>query len=218
MINGGVTWRDSKEINLWPVVLIQIVCVIPMTVIPGRLANAKANTTMQLLSQKQSYVRFVSHEIRSPLSIVSAGLEFAIGMLSGLGELSEASRIELLDLATDVAEATDTAVNILNDLLQYESMDAGMFKIEPASVEPSDLVKANILAIIAKRYSLNLEVVPPKIEDKDVFVLADMYRVDQVVRNLVLLQMPISLPLVPNTTPALHVQSNVHIHTNLPCD
>jgi len=59
-----------------------------------------------------------------------------------------------------------------------------MFKLEAARVEPTDLFKAKALTIIAKRHSLTLKVVQPAVED-GVFVLADVYRIEQVVRNLV---------------------------------
>jgi signal transduction histidine kinase len=181
-LNGPVTWRDSDQSNLVPVVVLQIVCIVPATIIPGRFSSAKAHSRLQMLSQKQAYVRFVSHEIRSPLSIVAAGLEIFVESLNEenttpIGPNSS----ELLELANDLSEATDAAINILNDLLQYESMDAGMFKLEAAPVEPADLFKAKALAIIAKRHSLALNVVQPAVED-GVFVLADVYRIEQVIK------------------------------------
>jgi len=194
LLNGSVTWRDSDEGNLWPVVLVHIMCVVPVTIIPGRISTSKAQSRLQMLSQKQAYVRFVSHEIRSPLSIVSAGLEFFVEHLtdadSTTPQISSTSAppigsntVELMELANDLSEATDTAINIVNDLLQYESMDAGMFKLEAARVEPADLFKVKSLSIIAKRHSLALDVVPPAVED-GIFVLADVYRVDQVNKKL----------------------------------
>jgi signal transduction histidine kinase len=188
-LNGSLQWRDVEEDDLWPLVVVQIVCIVPMTIIPGRIASADAQSRLQMLSQKQAFVRYVSHEIRSPLSIVSAGLEIFVGRLnedttppSSADSAAAASpnTSELLELANDVSEANDAAINILNDLLQYESMDAGMFKLEAARVEPAELFKAKALAIIAKRHSLALKVVQPTVED-GVFVLADVYRVEQVI-------------------------------------
>jgi len=201
-IYDSVSWRDSDESILWPVVVVEIMCIVSVTIIPGRISSSKAQSRLQMLSQKQAYVRFVSHEIRSPLSIVAAGLEFFVEHLADANlsyppSLSPAEALaaaaaassppdgpnansgELIELANDLSEATDMAINILNDLLQYESMDAGMFKLEAARVEPADLFKAKALGIIAKRHSLALDVVPPLVED-GVFVLADVYRIDQV--------------------------------------
>jgi len=193
-VYDSVTWRDSDESILWPVVVVEIMCIVSVTIIPGRISSSKAKSRLQMLSQKQAYVRFVSHEIRSPLSIVSAGLEFFVEHLtdadSTTPQISSTSAppigsntVELMELANDLSEATDTAINIVNDLLQYESMDAGMFKLEAARVEPADLFKVKSLSIIAKRHSLALDVVPPAVED-GIFVLADVYRVDQVNKKL----------------------------------
>jgi signal transduction histidine kinase len=202
LFNKTPQWQEVKERDLWLFVVIQIVLLVPMTIIPGRIASADAHSRLQTLSQKQAFVRYVSHEIRSPLSIVSAGLEIFVERLNeedittpplplsadsalesapppAVGSPTSSNTSELLELANDLSEANDAAVNILNDLLQYESMDAGMFKLEAARVEPADLFKAKALTIIAKRHSLTLSVVQPAVED-GIFVLADVYRVEQV--------------------------------------
>jgi len=171
-----------------------------MTIIPGRISSADAQSRLQMLSQKQAFVRFVSHEIRSPLSIVAAGLEILVERLNeentttppppsagsaldsapaAAGSNASSNTSNPHELANDLSEATDTAINVLNDLLQYESMDAGMFKLEAARAEPANLFKVKALGIIAKRHSLSLDVVPPAVED-GIFVLADIYRIDQV--------------------------------------
>ena len=74
---------------------------------------------MHSLSLKQVFVRFVSHEIRSPLNVVLAGLEL---LRTDLNTGVNLSNIELID---DMQSAAETAITILNDLLNYENMDAG---------------------------------------------------------------------------------------------
>jgi signal transduction histidine kinase len=174
------------ENELSMLMIVYVVCFVPVIIIPGRIARGDAH--LRLLSQKQAFVRYVSHEIRSPLSIVSAGLEIFVARLNEEGAAPSPSTSEnagpnatpeLLELANELSESNDTAINIINDLLQYESMDAGMFKLEAAPVDPVELFKAKALAIIAKRHSLTLKVVPPAVED-GVCVLVDVYRIEQV--------------------------------------
>lgn len=108
--------RMTEEDQLWPFYVAQVFCIVPMTIVPGRIARESALVSEQLLMQKQSFVRFVSHEIRSPLAVVSAGLEIICEKLSRMEELL--FRDELVELVQDTSDATETAVNILNDLLQ----------------------------------------------------------------------------------------------------
>jgi len=74
---------------------------------------------MHSLSLKQVFVRFVSHEIRSPLNVVLAGLELL------RADLNSGVNLSISDLIDDMQSAAETAITILNDLLNYEHMDAG---------------------------------------------------------------------------------------------
>lgn len=101
------------------------------------------------LSLKRAFVRYVSHEIRfdffllvaiylfrliecwyrSPLNVVHAGLDILRSELSSMetfngvfGQISD-STAELIE---DIYTASETAIAILNDLLHYEHMDAGI--------------------------------------------------------------------------------------------
>eukprot|EP01035_Chromulina_nebulosa_P032824 gene32824-biopygen21207 len=95
-------------------------------VVPGRTARMIAALNMSMLSLKQIFVRYVSHEIRSPLNIVHAGLDI---MLSEIDTNSGAPVVfispETAKMVRNMFVASETAIQILNDLLQYEHIDAG---------------------------------------------------------------------------------------------
>ena len=69
----------------------------------------------------------MSHEIRSPLSVVCAGLEILKADLEALRVAGS-----ILDLLSDINFANNNAIEILNDTLQYENIDSGIFKLELA--------------------------------------------------------------------------------------
>ena len=60
---------------------------------------------------------------RSPLNVVHAGLDLLRDqvLLQFLGESGRA----ILELLDDIAAASTTAISILDDLLNYENIDAG---------------------------------------------------------------------------------------------
>jgi signal transduction histidine kinase len=87
-------------------------------------------------------------------------------------------------LTQDISEAPETAINIVNDLLEYESLDAGMLKIEAEHISPQNLIRTKTLAMIVKRNNQSLVVTPAGCPH-NCFISADVYRIDQVVRNLV---------------------------------
>eukprot|EP01041_Mallomonas_annulata_P012394 gene12394-26077_t len=82
---------------------------------------------------------------------------------------------ETLDTLTDLQSSVDIAVNTLNELLDYEKLDAGLMRIEPETIKPGPL----ILDIIrpfksqAERYGVNftsdvgLDDMLVELQDKD---------------------------------------------------
>jgi len=78
------------------------------------------------METKRTFVRFVSHEIRTPLNVVSIGLDLMKSDMMKSGH-ADAETIETL---TEMQASCETAVNILNDLLSYEKLDAGLLKLD----------------------------------------------------------------------------------------
>ena len=71
----------------------------------------------------------MSHEIRSPLNVVHAGLELLRADLAAAGALPST-----MILLQDIYFASSAAIEILNDMLQYEHIDSGTFKLDCAAV------------------------------------------------------------------------------------
>jgi len=82
------------------------------------------------LEVKQMFVRYVSHEIRTPLNTVTMGIDLAKEEVK-LGKMSVESIIGLLH---DIRSSSDTAVSILNGLLDYDKIERGAFYVEFESV------------------------------------------------------------------------------------
>jgi len=128
------------------------------TVLPGRIARMNAALSLQMLSLKQVFVRYVSHEIRycsqvfyridsiistfnrSPLNVVHAGLDILRDELRQLQAMENSTDLTIIlnsskcfdkikELVEDIFAASDSAINILNDLLDYEHMDAGWSEV-----------------------------------------------------------------------------------------
>ena len=116
-----------------------------MLALPGRMVRLLALSEMKTLKLKQAFVRHVSHEIRSfflsssllssihvnlfrsPLNVVLAGLEILISDLSeSANKYNDENSQKTLEMAGDVHSACETAIQLLNDLLNYEHLDAGI--------------------------------------------------------------------------------------------
>ena len=106
----------------------------------------------------------MSHEIRSPLNVAVAGLEILKLELEAIG----VSR-PILDLLSDINFASNTAIEILNDMLQYEHIDSGIFKLDLAVVP---LMNIFVARLEAYKYMASNKNISLRIED---FVRASEY-------------------------------------------
>lgn len=152
----SMSWKDSDSENLIVINCSRIFICIPCSIIPGRIARGRAiKFANKLLTLKKSFVRYVSHEIRSALNVSVAGLEMIKTEITATN-----ADAELIDLVIDVYESNETAVEILNDLLHYESIDAGTFKIEARrhSLKHVFGEKIHAIVIAASRKALHIQI------------------------------------------------------------
>ena len=74
---------------------------------------------------KRNFVRYISHELRSPLNVVYAGIDYIKSTL-----VEQTCNQTLLEQIDEVFVAGASAIAVLDDLLNYESIDAGKFNLE----------------------------------------------------------------------------------------
>jgi len=208
IINNDQVWVNRKESSLVFIMAMHFLYSVAVTVIPGRIIRALAISKINSLSLKQVFVRYVSHEIRSPLNVVLAGLEL---LRADLKDATERVNMSVFELIDDMQYAGETAINILNDLLHYEHMDAGTLKLEQ-SWKPLDHLFAGKLkwaTILAEKKHVNLTITDTIGVISEVSATGDIsnrgglstnkkhttlsalslyldeFRIDQVIRNLV---------------------------------
>ena len=189
----GFDWTEQTTLQQQILISNKIFFTSIMLVIPGRIIWRLASLREQLLDQKRAFVRYVSHEIRSPLNVAMAGLDIA---KDHDGDVYTETMRELVG---DSYTACQSAVNMINDLLQYESMDAGSLKID---VEQKIMYrifgdKIKMLRTLAKKNKVNFYVhdnahcVDPgslsssSYDTSKLYMVIDTNKVDQVIRNLV---------------------------------
>ena len=101
--------------------------------IPHLSSSLYLSAAQNLLEVKRMFVRYVSHEVRTPLNAVVLGLSY-LKKQHQSNQLSMEK--EVLDVVEEVRLSCEAAVDILNDLLTYEKLDGGLlqtyFKHEPA--------------------------------------------------------------------------------------
>ncbi len=77
------------------------------------------------MDTKKTFVRYISHEIRSPLSTASLGLDFLATQMSD----NRLTYEQVLEVVRDAKIATDIATSTLNDLLMFDKIESGMLVV-----------------------------------------------------------------------------------------
>lgn len=172
------------------------------------------NAKQQLLHAKRHFVRFVSHEVRTPLNSVVMGLTLlqeelarALGYDepeqvlddSSHSKKAESSKIikseglrhlsSWYDLTREVQDNAQTSVDVLNDLLNYDKVEAGKLSLELSVLPIWEMVRETVreFKLPAAKKDITLEVkLPEDIEELACQkVIGDAVRLAQVLRNLI---------------------------------
>jgi signal transduction histidine kinase len=93
----------------------------------------------ELESLRDSLVHMLIHDMRTPLTSFSSGLQ----ILEGMGDLSDVQR-ECLTIALNGAESL---LGMVNDLLDVSKMEAGLLELKLDETDPASLVNGAICQV-----------------------------------------------------------------------
>jgi signal transduction histidine kinase/ActR/RegA family two-component response regulator len=131
------------------------------------LVKRESLESQHLLEAKRVHVRFVSHEIRTPINTISMGMSLIKDTLMKLLHDSEFRANKLyndvtqsLEVIEDVSLSCDTAVSVLNDLINYDKIENQLMKIECKLVPVCSIIQKTLrpLVIQARTKNVPLEV------------------------------------------------------------
>ncbi|MGH9548101.1 MAG: PAS domain-containing sensor histidine kinase, partial [Terriglobales bacterium] len=129
----------------------------------------------RLERMKQEVVAMVSHDLRSPLTAMQVMLDlFEAG---ALGELNERGEQKI----TQGRKTVDRLVGLVNDLLDIEKLESGMFELSYSSGSAKDMV---LYALESVQTSAEHKKIEVRLADCDVDVWCDRDRVVRVIANL----------------------------------
>lgn len=137
--------------------------------------KADIETEKRLERLRREFVASVSHELKTPISLIGG---YAEGLKDGIvqGERQE----EYLDV---IVQETERMANIVSDMLDLSQLEAGKFNLrkEPFRIGTlaESLTDKMFVELNKKRIHCGVE-----LEDADAVVLGDEFRIGQVLTNL----------------------------------
>jgi signal transduction histidine kinase len=126
--------------------------------VPGRLARAAADDERrQQVEVKQIIIRYLSHEVRSPLNIISSALSFLQMDLTHL--LPGPEKDSALEYLSSMRIASQDILQTMNEMLQMETINSGNLSLDPQMVPCKDLIEiAQCSGIVAKEKGVHFSV------------------------------------------------------------
>lgn len=125
--------------------------------------------------RKQELVSMVSHDLRTPLTSVQASLTLLSEGV--LGSLPVRAHKEI----TNAENNTSRLINLINDLLDIEKMEAGQLRVDCQKTPVLPIFERSFEAVKAFAEKQNVNI---KIVDTDLEIYADGDRIIQVLVNL----------------------------------
>ena len=177
----------SYELERWPLrQFIKSVRMLEAAEVNTQLRVALSKEQMResenALEAKRSMVRYIGHEIRIPLNIIGVGTDLLLKELKQLGSTIPRSILEVVE---GIEDASTDAVEVVNELLMFEKLAAGMTTIEAVPTRIVSFIdkvaKKHLLPAQAKNIDFKVVVEPC---DNDLGADIDPVKMIVVFRNI----------------------------------
>ncbi len=126
---------------------------------------------------KDEFIATMNHELRTPLTSISGSIKLLKDLVKEKLDPDEYNLIEVSD------RNSNTLLNLINDLLDFDKFNYESFKIQKTSHSLKKILERNIqgLSGFLELYGnkIDLEEIPEEVE-----ILADEKRIDQILFNL----------------------------------
>lgn len=131
----------------------------------------------QLVAMRAQALRQTSHEVRTPLSTITAISETLLD--GSTGEVNEEQR----EFIQDIDDSAKHLLALVNDILDYAKAEAGMIRLAPQPVALAELVDQCVTMVSVKAQEQDISVTA-QVDAELSEVVADPLRLRQILLNL----------------------------------
>lgn len=165
-------WPQKRELELYSV---------PVSsgkVYLGRLYVFRDVTTEREVERmKTDFIHLVSHEFRTPLTIIKGYVEMLYD--GDIGNVND-TQVDFLDT---ILRNTDLLSKLVNDLLEVSRLEAGVLKLDTQAIDLSKIIKEATVEMVPQiqEKGQNLEIID---DFESATVIGDPKKVTQILLNL----------------------------------
>jgi len=153
-------------------------------VVPNRIIQKLAKSQEKQIDANHTIVRYISHEIRSPLNIIQNGVSLVLDDLQGH------CPPHVNEMLVDILQAGCAASSIVDDLLNFEQIKIGTFNMKktkvPASLCLTQIAKRCLVLTREKEIQFSVKDTLNSFGLQGVYTInVDSMRLEQAIQSLV---------------------------------
>jgi signal transduction histidine kinase/FixJ family two-component response regulator len=147
------------------------------------------NRVEESLASKRSFVRYIAHEMRTPLNVSIIGLNMAMDQLKKrvTAPPGEIFNFPLLsETLEDSSKAIEEAADTLNEMLTFDKIESGKFEIERERLHIRTIIESVYRSFFLQAQQKELKyIIELPWSLNDVFIMADKKKITQCLRNYI---------------------------------
>lgn len=143
----------------------------------GQTFNHMTHELASLDKIRKDFVANVSHDLRSPLTSIHG---FATAFLDD--KIPNDKKRHYYNV---IKEQTERMIKLVNDILDMSQIESGQLEIRPSLFNLSELVRQVMARMDVEFVNKKLNVELISSEEQDIYVVADVDQIDQVIVNLI---------------------------------
>ena len=186
---GSFTFEWRETLSLVPLLLAQLVVVLitaqresarRQALLAQQELQERASELEQANRTKDHFLSLASHELKTPITVIRAQVQFGLRRLAKQKELPPEAAA-LSELLEGVDQQTHHLQGLVNDLLDLSILSAGRMPLRPAQCD----LKAICQEVIEEQQAISGRSIVLQAPSTPVILDADCERIGQVVINLV---------------------------------
>jgi signal transduction histidine kinase len=143
----------------------------------------KANVRLAELNEKKSdFIAKISHELRTPMTSIKGAMDYISAKLPMISK-SDKDTVDLMEFLDVIKKNADRLIRMVNDTLDLERIESGMFDLHLNQVDMVALIKEVIL--IFQSMATERKITFKILAGPEIIISADEDRIRQVLINLV---------------------------------
>lgn len=145
------------------------------------LEDANARLT-ELNEKKSDFIAKISHELRTPMTSIKGAMDYITTRIPGISRSGKDAE-DIMEFLDVIKNNADRLIRMVNDTLDLERIESGMFDLHFSRVNLISLVKEVIISFQSTTAERNITF--KIVANPEVSAIADEDRIRQVLINLV---------------------------------